>query len=89
MLGPPICQGQPRDCRGRSQDRGHAAGQYRHMSDVADRAGGFRTGRVGMPERGADAYGKDGDQRSHKGGPMKPSKLVVMVTHYRRESCDA
>ncbi len=86
VLGATICQGEPRDRRGRSQDRGHAAGQYRHMGDMADRASGFRTGRVGMPERGADAYGKDGHQRSHKCRAVKPSKMLVMVAHYQRRT---
>ena len=74
---------EPRDHRGRGQNSGHDTGQYRHMSDVADRTGSFRARRVGMPKGGADSYGKDGHQGSHQRRPTKPSKLVVMVTHYR------
>lgn len=77
---------QPRDGRGRSQNRGRTAGQYRHVSDVADRTGGFRARCVGMPECGADRYGKDGHQGSHQRRPTKPSKLVVTVTHLPKES---
>ena len=81
-----ICRRQPRDGRGRSQNRSRTAGQYRHMSDVADRTGSFRARRVGMPEGGADGYGKNGHQGNHQRRPTKPSKLVVMVTHYRRRT---
>jgi len=83
MLAPRMRERQPRDGHGCGQNRYHATGQYRHMSDVTDGAGSFRARRVGMPERGANGYRQNGDQRRHKGRPMKPSKLVVMVTHYR------
>ena len=57
----------PGDHDGHSLDAGRGTGQHRHVRDVADRARGFRTRRVDMPERGTDrAREKSRQRRRHE-----------------------
>jgi hypothetical protein len=76
-----VRQCEPSDRRGCSQDRGRAAGQHRHVRDVADGASSFRAGRVGVPKCSAHRDGKDGHQSNHERCPVRPSKLLPGVVH--------
>jgi hypothetical protein len=69
--------------RGRARKNGgHAAGRYRHASDMADRAGGLLARRVGVPKRGADGHGQDGHEESRNGCHLKPSKVSLTSNHF-------
>ena len=61
---------------GRVQDAGRSTGQDRHVSNVADLTGGFRSGRIGVPEGCSDGQRQNGQQGGNEGQDVDRSSAV-------------
>ena len=89
MRGSRVRRCQPCDGRGAGQNSRGAARQNRHVSDVADRASGFRSWRVGMPEGGAQSDEQDRGQCSAESCSVKPANVMTAVVHYQSRTTTA